>query len=115
MLVYKVLCVSVACAITHSQPIFKIKICIQSFFLTCFFMWSFSNVVSILERFDCCSVLSDGLVSGHVTGYPLQLYFHSRLLALSMKMAPFPQHHTAGTALTVKSVLMQIEVGKGSR
>lgn len=35
-----------------------------------------------------------------------------RLLLLSMKMPPFPQHHSAGTAFTVKSVWLEIEYGE---
>lgn len=86
------------------------------FLLILFWMRSLSYVAHLLEPCDCCSVLSDGWVSGPVAEHPPPAPPPLRLLALSMRMAPFPRHRSAGTAFTVNSVRMEIyRVGKGRR
>lgn len=124
--------VLMACTVSHSQP-----------FLTTLFSWKKNNVFGVLGDQESISYhffywsFSE---CGDLAVYPIYwscviaavgfwwLGFRAchrtpppappprRLLALSMRMAPFPRHHSAGTAFTVNSVWMEIyRVGKGRR
>ena len=60
------------------------------FLLILLWMQSFSYVAHLLEPCDCCSVLSDGWVSGPVAEHPLQHHPHSVCLLSQWGWRHFP-------------------------